>query len=259
MLKKVFLLFFAGFLSVTFTAYAAEQRGQPPRPAVKCVIRDLDVKPGTLHKDERIESFTVDYRCEHGDRRGVDVEIVIEGGPDGHQIIAVLRDTTLKEGNHSVSLKGTSKFFGSAGRFITTLKSGGGMEFQKHESKLNCLEWGIQNAVRSETGNCLVRHLYSHPTVLKRGTQIQSFQVDYTCKRDEPPNSDIEIKIGSGSRYDTIAILRDIALHQGNHSEKLSGTGTFKGEGGNLETVLRGGWGRDTYTTPIRCTGWGIK
>jgi hypothetical protein len=258
MVKEVSRLFVVGFLFVTVTAYAAEQRGQPPRPAVKCVIRDLDVKPGTLHKDARIESFTVDYSCEHGDRRGVDVEIVIEGGPDGRGIIAVLRDITLKEGNHSVSLKGTSKFFGSTGRFIVAFKSSGGIEFQNYVSKLNCLEWGVQNVLRSEQKNCFVRELFTKPAVLKRGTEIQSYQVVYNCKRNES-NSDIEIKIGSGSRYDTIAILRDIAFHQGNNSSTLSGTGTFKGEGGNFETVLHGEWGRDTYTTPILCTGWGIK
>lgn len=258
MLKKVFLLFFAGLLFANVTAYAAEQRGQPPRPAVKCVIRDLDVKPSTLNKNERIESFTVDYRCEHGDRKNVDVEIVLEGGPEGHQLVAVQRDTTLKEGNQSISLKGTSKFYGSAGRFITTFKSGGGTDFQNHVSTLNCLEWGVQNVMRSEQKSCFVREVFTKPAVLKRGTEIQSYQVDYTCKRNER-NSDIEIKIRSGSRYDTLAILRDIAFHQGNHSVTLSGTGTFKGEGGNFETVLHGQWGRDTYTTPIRCTGWGIK
>ncbi|HTZ38907.1 MAG TPA: hypothetical protein VMB77_02025, partial [Syntrophales bacterium] len=160
--------------------------------------------------------------------------------------------------NHSVSLKGTSKFYGSAGRFITTFKSGGGIEFEKYESKLNCVEWGVQNVMRSEQKSCFVRELYTKPAVLKRGTEMQSFQVDYTCKRDER-NSDIEIKIGSGSSHDTVAILRDITFHQGNHSEKLNGTGTYKGQGGDFETVLYGEWGRDTYTTPIRCTGWGIK
>jgi len=259
MVKNVSLLLFVVFLSANVTAYAAEQRGQPPRPAVKCVIRDLDVKPGTLHKDERIESFTVNYRCEHGDRKGVNIEIAIVGGPHGRQTIAVLRDTILKMGDHRITLKGTSNFYGSVGRFITTLKSGGGMEFHKHESNLNCVEWGVQNLVRRETEYyCLINRLYLDPTVLRRGTKLKSFKVDYTCKRDTPPNSDIEIKMGSESHYDTVAIMRDISLRQGNHRVTLSGTGTYKGEGGNFKTVLHGAAG-DTYLTPIRCSGWGIK
>lgn len=258
MVRNVSLLFFVGFLSANVAAYAAEQRGQPPRPAVQCVIRDLDVKPGTLHKDDRIESFTVDYRCEHGDRRGVDVEIGLQSGAEGWAVIAIQRDVTLKEGNHSIKLKGTGKYHGSAGRFITALKGGGGTELHRLTSNLNCLEWGIQAVTKTENDHCFVRDLSMKPAVLKRGAQIESFKVDYTCKRGQP-NSDVEVKIGSGSRYELVAILRDIALLQGNHSVSLSGTGTYKGEGGNFETSLRGNWGRATHLNPIHCTGWGIK
>lgn len=248
MLVLVFLL----LLSATVAAHAAEQkRGQPPRPAVKCHILDLDVKPATLHKEARIESFTVHYRCDHGDRRGVDIEIRLH-----NKIVAVLRDTILKEGVHKVTLKGSGER-GGPGTFITSFKSGG-FEFHNRVSPLHCVEWALDRSDDFARSVCETRKLSIEPTILKRGTKIKSFHVDYVCKEMQH-GSDIEIEMVSGARAETVAVLRNTILGSGNHSVTLSGTGSFDGDVRQFNVILRGGWGRHKRIAPLECWGWAVK
>ncbi|OPY89738.1 MAG: hypothetical protein A4E73_02848 [Syntrophaceae bacterium PtaU1.Bin231] len=251
MLVLVFLFLFA-----SVAAHAAEQkRGQPPRPAVKCHILDLDVKPATLHRDAHIESFTVRYLCEHGDRRNVDIEILRDTGFE-KKIVAVLRDTILKEGENKVSLKGAGRWVGP-GTFITSFKSNG-TEFQHRASPLRCVEWALDSSVPGLEKDCETHHLSIDPVILKRGTKIKFFHVDYACKQRKY-HSDIEIQMKSGSRVETVAVLRNIDLLYGNHSVTLSGTGSFDGDVREFRTTLSGNWGRHQFITPLKCSGWGVK
>jgi len=255
--KGSFMLVLVFFLFAGVAADAAEQkRGQPPRPAVKCHILDLDVKPATLHKEARIESFTVHYRCDHGDRRDVDIEILQERGGQ-RKIVAVLRDTILKEGVHKVSLKGPGEWDGP-GKFITSFKSGG-FELQNRVSPQRCVEWILDmQSSPSERGDCETRKLTIEPAILQKGTKIKSFHVDYFCKVRKY-HSDIEIQMVSDSRAETVAVLRNIDLHYGNHSVTLSGTGSYDDGVYQFRSIISGDWGTHTHIATLTFRGWAVK